>query len=229
MRRFIPPAVNSIASRGEFYTAYTPYQPEVSQGTLQVIYEFQTMISELTGMDVSNASVYDGASALGEAAMMAVRATRRKVLYYAQTVHPQMLRVLTTYVHAFGEIELVGFDPERPLAEQLHHEAKQVAGVLIQQPDYFGTVRAWDSVRTFCETAGAILVVSVDPMTLGVLTPPRAFGAGIVCGDIQQFGNPVNFGGPYGGFIATTEKLMRQLPGRLVGRTVDKPDNPRIP
>ncbi len=220
--RFIPPAVNHIASRSEFYTAYTPYQPEISQGTLQMIYEFQTMVSELTGMEVTNASVYDGATAASESAFMAVRATRRKVLYMAQTINPHYQKVLQTYADAMGDIELFMFDPYTAFEPQVKHEPKQIAGILVQQPDYLGAISALTPYRQFCQAAGALFIVSVDPVTLGVMEPPRAFGADIVCGDIQQFGNSLNFGGPYGGFISTTEKLMRQLPGRVVGRTVDK-------
>jgi len=220
--RFIPPAVNTIAGRSEFYTAYTPYQPEVSQGTLQMIYEFQTMMSELTGMDVTNASVYDGASALAEAALMALRATRRHVVACAKTVNPQYAAVLKTYIEALPGMSLVFFDPAHSLEKQMGDHPKSIAAVLIQQPDYFGCLHGSKDVQAFCDKTGAMLVVSVDPTTLGVLEPPSAYGAQIVCGDIQPFGNPVNYGGPYGGFVSTTEKLLRQLPGRVVGRTIDK-------
>ena len=220
--RFIPPAVNHIASRSEFYTAYTPYQPEISQGTLQVIYEFQTLISELTGMDVTNASVYDGATALTESALMALRIKRRKALVYTETINPQYLQVLKTYVTAMGDVTLHAFNPLLPIEEQLQVDSKSIAAVITQQPDYFGTIHASGHIQAFCERADVILITAVDPVTLALLEPPSAFGAQIVCGDIQQFGNSVNFGGPYGGFVATTEKLMRQLPGRVVGRTLDK-------
>lgn len=221
-QRFIPPAVNTIASRSEFYTAYTPYQPEISQGTLQVIYEFQTMMSELTGMDITNASVYDGATALSESALMAMRITRRSVLYVSDTMNPQFQQVLQTYIDALGGVELRRFDPVRPLRDQVTEDPKTIAAVMVQQPDYFGIVRPMDDYQSFCDGSGALLVVNADPVSLGILASPRAFGASIVCGDIQQFGNSVNFGGPYGGFIATTEKFMRQLPGRVVGRSLDK-------
>lgn len=220
--RFIPPAVNTIASRSEFYTAYTPYQPEISQGTLQMIYEFQTMMSELTGMDITNASVYDGATAVSEAALMALRATRRKVLYISQTMNPQYQQVLQTYMEALGGITVNCFDPNQPLTNQIKEDSKSIAGILIQQPDYFGTIHLLKDYQTFCQGSGALFVVNVDPVTLSVLESPRHFGADIVCGDIQQFGNSINFGGPYGGFVSTTEKLLRQLPGRIVGRTTDK-------
>ncbi len=220
--RFIPPAVNSIASRSEFYTAYTPYQPEISQGTLQMIYEFQTMISELTGMDVTNASVYDGATAMCEAAFMAVRATRRKIIYLSQTANPHYQRVLETYVQAMGELEIHLFDPNQAFASQAQDDPKKIAAILIQQPDYLGAVHDLTAYQRFCEDSGALFVVGVDPVTLAILEPPRTYGAHIVCGDIQQFGNSINYGGPYGGFLSTTEKLMRQLPGRVVGRSLDK-------
>ncbi len=220
--RFIPPAVNTIASRSEFYTAYTPYQPEISQGTLQMIYEFQTMIAELTGMDVANASVYDGASALSESAFMALRATRRKVIYLSKTTNPHHQQVLETYVEALGGITLRFFDPNQPLESQLEEDPKSIGAVIVQQPDYLGSLYDLLPYQSLCDAAGIIFIVGVDPMTLGILEPPSRFGAQIVYGDIQQFGNSLNFGGPYGGFVATTEKWLRQLPGRVVGRTRDK-------
>lgn len=221
--RFIPPVVNTIASRSEFYTAYTPYQPEISQGTLQMTYEFQTMIAELTGMDVANASVYDGATALSEAAFMAVRATRRRILYLSKTTNPHYQKVLQTYAEALGEIELRSFDPAKPIASQIQEgDSKAVAAILVQQPDYFGLIRPLQEYHRFCQDSGSLLVVSADPVAMAVLEPPGNAGADIVCGDIQQFGNPVNYGGPYGGFIAVRERLLRQIPGRIVGRTLDK-------
>lgn len=218
-QRFIPPAVNAIASRSEFYTAYTPYQPEISQGTLQMIYEFQTMMSELTGLEVTNASVYDAATAVAESAFMAFRATRRKVLYVSQTLNPHFQQVLATYTHFLGDVTVKSFDPYQPLDAQLTDPANAVAGILVQQPDYFGTIQELTALEAFCRENGALLIASVDPTTLGLLEPPAA---DIICGDIQPFGNPVNYGGPYGGFLSTGQKLLRQLPGRLVGRTVDK-------
>jgi glycine dehydrogenase subunit 1 len=222
--RFIPMVVNNIASRSEFYTAYTPYQPEIAQGTLQVTYEFQTMICELTGMDVANASVYDGASALTEAAFMAMRATKRNRILVAKTVHPDYRQVLKTYTTGLGDVDVVEFDPQKPgtLLNAEHEAAKKTACVLIQVPNYFGGLEATEPVRQFCETTGALFVVSAEPVSLGLLKAPGSYGADIVTGDIQPLGNNLSFGGPYGGYIASKNKHMRQLPGRLVGRTTDK-------
>jgi len=222
--RFIPMAVNTIASRSEFYTAYTPYQPEIAQGTLQVTYEFQTMICELTGMHVANASVYDGASAVTEAALMALRATKRNRVLIANTVHPDYRQVLKTYFYGLGDEELVEFNPEAS-EEILNPEAegaKRVACVIIQVPNYLGGLEATEPVRAFCEKTGALFIVSADPVSLGMLKAPGSYGADIVVGDIQPLGNNLSFGGPYGGYIATLSKYTRQLPGRLVGKTVDK-------
>lgn len=219
--RFIPMVVNNIAGRSEFYTAYTPYQPEIAQGTLQVTYEFQTMICELTGMDVANASVYDGASAVTEAAFMAMRTTKRNRVLIADTVHPDYRQVLKTYMTGLGDVELVAFSPEN--ADQfLNHQDKTWACVILQVPNYLGGLEDTAPVRQFCEATGALLVVSAEPVSLGLLEAPGQYGADIVTGDIQPLGNNLSFGGPYGGYIACKSKYMRQLPGRLVGRTVDK-------
>jgi glycine dehydrogenase subunit 1 len=222
--RFIPMVVNTIASRSEFYTAYTPYQPEIAQGTLQVTYEFQTMICELTGMDVANASVYDGASAVTEAALMALRATRRHRVLVAKTVNPDYLKVLKTYFYGLGESELVLFNPEEP-GDMLNPEtveARKTACVILQVPNYFGGLEATTPIQDFCRQTGALFIVSADPISLGLLKAPGSYGADIVVGDIQPLGNNLSFGGPYGGYIASLNKYMRQLPGRLVGRTVDR-------
>lgn len=220
--RFIPPAVNTIASRSEFYTAYTPYQPEISQGTLQVIYEFQTMISELTGLEVTNASVYDGASAVTEAAFMAVRATKRKTIVVAHTVHPDYRGVLETYVNGMGDITLKTVDLTLGQDAFAGLDPKTVACVVIQTPNYLGFIEETEPVRAFCQSSGALFIVSADPISLALLEPPGAYGADIVTGDIQPLGNNLAYGGPYGGYITTTTKYMRQLPGRLVGRAKDK-------
>lgn len=222
--RFIPMAVNTIATRSEFYTAYTPYQPEIAQGTLQVTYEFQTMICELTGMDVANASVYDGASAVTEAAFMAMRATKRNRILVASTVHPDYRQVLDTYITGLGDVELVEFNPMAPgTALQADSEAsKKTACVIVQVPNYFGGLEATEPIRQFCEATGALFIVSAEPISLGLLKAPGSYGADIVTGDIQPLGNNLSFGGPYGGYIATRNKYLRQLPGRLVGKTTDK-------
>jgi glycine dehydrogenase subunit 1 len=223
--RFIPMAVNTIAGRSEFYTAYTPYQPEIAQGTLQVTYEFQTMICELTGMDVANASVYDGASALTEAAFMALRATRRTRILVADTVHPDYRTVLKTYAAQLQGVEVVEFDAEKSDAV-LKSDDKKTACVILQVPNYFGGLETTAPFRQFCETTGALFVVSAEPVSLGLLKAPGTYGADIVTGDIQPLGNHLSYGGPYGGYIATKSKYLRQLPGRLVGRTVDKDGRP---
>lgn len=220
--RFIPPAVNTIAGRSEFYTAYTPYQPEISQGTLQVIYEFQSMMSELTGMEVTNASVYDGASAVTEAAFMAIRATKRKHILVAHSVHPEYRQVMTTYVKGLGEVTMQTFEPAMGVAGFGDTDPKTVACVVLQQPNFFGFLEDIEPYRQFCEAHGALLIVSADPISLGLLEAPGNYGADIVTGDIQPLGNNLAFGGPYGGYISTNAKYMRQIPGRLVGRTVDK-------
>lgn len=222
--RFIPMAVNNIAGRSEFYTAYTPYQPEIAQGTLQVTYEFQTMICELTGMDVANASVYDGASAVTEAAFMAMRATKRNRILVASTLHPDYRQVLKTYTSGLGDVNVVEFDPQKPgaLLNPDQEAAKKTACIIIQVPNYFGGLEATEPVQTFCEATGALFIVSAEPVSLGLLKAPGSYGADIVTGDIQPLGNNLSFGGPYGGYIATKNKHMRQLPGRLVGRTTDK-------
>lgn len=219
--RFIPPAVNTIASRSEFYTAYTPYQPEISQGTLQVIYEFQTMMSELTGMEVTNASVYDGASAVTEAAFMANRLTKRKTMLVARSVHPDYRQVLQTYVEGMGDITLKTFDSALGTAEFADVNPKDIACVILQNPNYFGFIEEIQTFGDFCQANGALLIVSADPISLALLEPPGAYGADIVTGDIQPLGNNLAYGGPYGGYISTKLKYMRQLPGRLVGRAKD--------
>lgn len=224
--RFIPMAIHNLTSRSEFYTAYTPYQPEIAQGTLQVTYEFQTMICELTGMDVANASVYDGASAVTEAALMALRVTKRHRILIANTVHPDYRAVLKTYLAGLGGIELIEFDPAK--AEEVFHAAlshdsgPKTACVIIQVPNYLGGLEATEPVREFCKASGALMVVSAEPVSLGLLKAPGDYGADIVTGDIQPLGNHLSFGGPYGGYIACRNQYMRQLPGRLVGRTIDK-------
>jgi glycine dehydrogenase subunit 1 len=219
--RFIPMAIHNLASRSEFYTAYTPYQPEIAQGTLQVTYEFQTMICELTGMDVANASVYDGASAVTEAALMALRITKRNRIFIANTVHPDYRQVLKTYLTGMEGVELVEFTPEQ--AQKIFMEPDtRAACVIVQVPNYLGGLEDTEPVRKFCQASGALMVVSAEPVSLGLLKAPGDYGADIVTGDIQPLGNHLSYGGPYGGYIACKSRFMRQLPGRLVGRTVDK-------
>lgn len=221
--RFIPPAINTIAMRSEFYTAYTPYQPEIAQGTLQYTYEFQTMMCELTGQDVANASVYDGASAVTEAALMALRATKRNHVLIADSVNPDYRAVLKTYLDGLGQVQTTEFQVEAAAHTVFKTiDPKTVACVILQQPNYFGSIESVETLQAFCTDNGALLIVSAEPFSLGLLEAPASYGADITVGDIQPLGNNLAFGGPYGGYMATQEKHMRQLPGRLVGKTLDK-------
>ena len=221
--RYIPSVAVHILSRQEFYTAYTPYQPEISQGTLQAIFEYQTMICELTGMEVANASMYDGASALAEAVSMACQATVRKKVLIAKSVHPQSRQVVHTY-GTFRGIQLceVGYDDGRLDMEELKHMiSKEVAAVVVQNPNFFGIIEPLDEIAELSHSHGALFITSVNPVSLAVLKPPGDAGADIAVGEGQSLGNPLSFGGPYLGFMATTRKLMRRMPGRIVGQTAD--------
>ena len=219
-QRFIPSAIANIAGRSEFYTAYTPYQPEVAQGTLQVTYEFQSMMAALTGMDICNASVYDGASAVTEAALMALRLTKRSTVAIADSVHPDYRDVLATYLKFLGGVTLQVVDVTSPDWQQAV-EMENLSCLVIQQPSYFGTLADLKALKTQCETHGTLLVVSADPVSLALLEAPGALGADIVVGDIQPLGNNLSYGGPYGGFVACKSAYLRQLPGRIVGQSID--------
>lgn len=221
---FIPSYVDQILLRSEFYTAYTPYQPEISQGTLQAIYEFQTLVCELTGMDGANASMYDGASALAEAALMSCDATRRKKILVPQTIHPEYREVLQTYLLPRGveitEVPYVnGIVDLAALEESLSAE---VGAVLLQSPNFFGSIEKAEEIAHLAHAKGALFVMAVNPVSLGLLKSPGDLGADIVTGEGQPFGNPLNYGGPYLGFLACREKLVRRMPGRIVGATKDK-------
>lgn len=207
--KFIPACVSQVANRFEFLTAYTPYQPEISQGTLQVMYEFQTMICRLTGMDISNATMYDAASACAEAVLMAVRVSKKNKVLVSQNLNPEYIDVIKTYCWA-NDIELNLFD-------KLPEDTKEYACVLVQNPDFYGEIRKIEHPET-------LLAVCTDISSLAILEPPS--DADIVVGDIQTLGIPMEFGGPHAGFIACKEKFMRQIPGRLAGRTVDADGNP---
>ncbi len=207
--KFIPACISQVANRFEFLTAYTPYQPEISQGTLQVMYEFQTMICRLTGMDISNATMYDGASACAEAILMAVRISKKDRVLVSDKLNPEYIDVIKTYCHA-NEIELKIFD-------KLPEQTSDYACVLVQNPDFYGEIRE-------LKKPDCLLVVCVDISSLGILKPPS--DADIVVGDIQPLGIPMSFGGPHAGFIACKEKFMRQIPGRLAGRTIDADGKP---
>jgi len=219
---FIPSIVNHIISRSEFYTAYTPYQPEISQGMLQAIYEYQTMIADLTGMDVANASMYDGASALAEACIMAASITKRNEILILNSVHPEYRQVVKTYckAHSFNLIEI----EEKDIGNRV---TENTAALLIQNPDFFGCLHNLDEIENLVHENNALLVVSTIEITsLGLLKSPGSLGADIFVGEGQSLGNAMNFGGPYLGIIATKEKHKRNIPGRIVGRTVDVEGKP---
>ncbi|MBI4552926.1 MAG: aminomethyl-transferring glycine dehydrogenase subunit GcvPA [Candidatus Latescibacteria bacterium] len=220
---FVPSAIRHLASRSEFLTSYTPYQPEVSQGTLQAIYEYQSMICELTGMDVANASMYDGASATAEGMLLARAATGRSRVAVAGSVHPQYIETLRTYAHGPRlTIDLIpcpngALDPAR-----LHDAVSdQTACVLVQHPNFFGGLEAVADIERITHAHGALLVMAVDPMSLGLLKPPGDYGADLAVGEGQGLGNQVSFGGPTVGFFAARQELIRRMPGRIAGKTVD--------
>ena len=220
---FVPSAVDALISRTEFYSAYTPYQAEISQGTLQAVFEWQTMICGLTGMEVANASMYDGASATAEAALMAMRTTRRSRVVVAAGLHPHYREVLDTYLGGLNA-EIVtaprGEDGRTAPLEALIDDG--TACVIVQQPSFLGTVEDLRSLAAASSAHGARFVVTVaEALSLALLAAPGDCGADIVCGEAQSFGVPMGLGGPHLGFMATRQKLVRQLPGRLVGETVD--------
>lgn len=221
---FIPAVVNHMISRSEFYTAYTPYQPEISQGVLQSIFEYQTMICELTGMDVANASMYDGASALAESVVMAKYINGRDEVLISKAVHPEHREVARTY--AKGHRIRIRESPFRDgvtSAEDLKKEiSESTAAVIVQNPNFFGCIEDLEALGRIAHSKGALFIVNItEPTSLGLLKPPGECGADIVVGEGQSFGNPLNFGGPYLGIIATRTEYVRKMPGRLVGETAD--------
>jgi len=216
-RRYIPAAVPVLATRGEFLTAYTPYQPEVSQGTLQAIWEYQSLVAELLGFDVSNASMYDGSTALAEAALLAVRATGRHRVVIAQDVHPHARAVLRAYAHG-PDLEIVEVADTAALTEN----ATGAACLITQNPSFFGTIVDLRAVAEAAHAAGALAVASVEPVSCALLEPPGACGIDVGVGDGQPLGIPMTFGGPYVGMMAATGALVRQMPGRIVGATSDE-------
>ena len=220
---YIPAAIDHILLRSEFYTAYTPYQAEVSQGTLQAIWEFQSLVTALTGMDAANASMYDGATALAEAGVLACNHTKRKQLIVARTVNPVYRQVLKTYAGGAGiEVVEIGFKDGATDLEALKKAVgPNTAGVLIQHPNFFGHLEQMDEISALAHQAGALLAVSVDPISLGLLKTPGEYGADIVTGEGQPLGMPTNLGGPYLGLFAVKTNLLRLMPGRLVGLTTD--------
>jgi glycine dehydrogenase subunit 1 len=221
---FVPAVVSSLAHRSEFITAYTPYQGEASQGTLQSIYEYQSLICELTGMDYSNASMYDGASGLAEAALLALRSSGRKKILVPETVHPEYRAVLKTYLSCL-DAEIA----ELPLKEgsldlKVFENAlsSDTAAVIVQQPNFFGALEDTHFISEVCHKKGALLIACVNPISLGVVVPPGEYSADIAVGEGQPLGNPVSFGGPHFGFFTVKEELLRKMPGRIAGMTVDK-------
>jgi len=225
-RHFIPATVGQILARGEFYTAYTPYQPEVAQGTLQVIYEFQSLVAALTGMDVANASMYDGATALAEGALMTVSRTRgRRRIVIAATVHPAYRAVLRTYLQGL-DIDLIELAlPESGFltaAQSLEpHLSSDLASVVVQYPNFFGGIEDIAAMSDLVHGHGGSLVVATYPVALGLLRPPGELGADIVAAEGQALGVPQGFGGPYVGLLAARQEFIRQMPGRLAGATTD--------
>lgn len=226
---YIPSAVWDIATRGEFYTAYTPYQAEASQGSLQLIYEYQTMIAELMGMDVSNASLYDGASALAEAAFMAVRLKRgktRRILVPA-SVHPAYRQVLMSILQQQKiSIQIIPYDLKQGVVDvqSLNSIGEDVTAIIIPQPNFFGALEDVDALTNWAHTKNILVIANVNPIAMGLLKPPGQWGnkgADIACGEGQPLGIPLASGGPYFGLIACREEYVRQLPGRIVARTID--------
>jgi len=219
---WIPSVVRYLFSRGEFLTAYTPYQPEASQGTLQAMYEFQSMICDLTGMAVANASLYEGASALAEAVVLALRATGRNRVAISRTVHPEYRQTLKTYLA--GSEAALDLLPHRDGAVDPAAESKitdQTACLVLQLPNAFGCIEEWAALIRKAKAQGALVIVSADPIALSVVRPPAEIGADIVVGEGQALGTPLLYGGPYLGLFACREELLRRLPGRIVGRTRD--------
>jgi glycine dehydrogenase subunit 1 len=223
---FIPAVVGHIINRAEFYTAYTPYQAEISQGILQAIYEYQTMIAHLTGTEIANASMYDGASAMAEAAVLAAKTLNRSRIVIARSVHPEYRAVVRTYCWANGyELCEIPFAPSGQIDVALLQKEldEKVAAVLVQSPNFLGVIEDITPLADAAHAQGALLVAGfTDGTALGILKPAGLMGADFVVGEGQSFGNPLNYGGPYLGVFAAREKFLRRIPGRLVGATVDK-------
>jgi glycine dehydrogenase subunit 1 len=225
-QHYIPTIVDHIISRSEFFTAYTPYQPEISQGTLQAIFEFQTLVCQLTGMEVANASMYDGSTALAEAVLMSERVTKRSKVVACGAIHPEYLEVINTYVQHAG-IELVRADADLNTGQAPGDVGDllddKTAALVVQSPNFYGCIEDVAALAERAHAAGALLIVAVtEAISLGLLKSPGASGADIVVAEGQSFGVPLSFGGPYVGLFATREKYARQIPGRLVGEAYDK-------
>jgi len=222
---FIPSVVRHIISRAEFYTAYTPYQPEASQGTLQTIFEYQSMIAELTGLDVANASHYDGATAFAEGCLLALNFNQRKKILVARTVHPEYRQVMKTYLSGTSfQIEEIPYGPDGALDLNFLKKAltMDVGCVAVSNPNFFGLVEDLDETSALAHKHGALFLITGHPMAYAVFRCPGEWKADIACGEAQPLGLPPNFGGPYVGYCATTRSLMRRIPGRLAGMTADR-------
>ncbi len=224
---FSPTVVDHLIQRSEFFTSYTPYQPEISQGTLQYIFEFQTLICQLTGMEVANASMYDGSTAMAEAYLMAQRVTRRDKIVVAKSVHPEYRAVAVTYAqHGDTEIVEIGYDEATGRVAGLEALDDKTAALVVQSPNFFGSVEDLKSLAEAAHAVGALLVVTVtEAISFGLLKTPGECGADIVVGEGQSFGIPMSFGGPHLGLFATREKYVRSMPGRLCGVAYDKDGN----
>ncbi|HDW7787803.1 TPA: aminomethyl-transferring glycine dehydrogenase subunit GcvPA [Staphylococcus aureus] len=225
---YAPSVVDAMISRSEFYTAYTPYQPEISQGELQAIFEFQTLICELTDMDVANSSMYDGMTSFAEACILAFSQTKKNKIVVSKGLHYQALQVLHTYAKTRKEFEVVEIDLDGTVTDLKKLEAAvddETAAVAVQYPNFYGSIEDLEKIQSFIEDKKALFIVYANPLALGLLTPPGSFGADIVVGDTQPFGIPAQFGGPHCGYFATRKKLMRKVPGRLVGQTQDDEGN----
>ncbi|NLC67867.1 MAG: aminomethyl-transferring glycine dehydrogenase subunit GcvPA [Clostridiaceae bacterium] len=225
---YVPGIIKHMLGRGEFYTAYTPYQPEISQGTLQAIFEYQTMICELTGMDVSNASMYDGATAAAEAILLACNLKKKKKALVSRSIHPETREVIRTYA-AYNDIEImeVSFS-EEGITDEKDLEGKftnDFAALIVQSPNFFGSIEDMDNMGRITKARDALFIAVVDPVSLAILKPPAEYGADIAVGEGQSLGNSLSFGGPYLGFFAATRELARRMPGRIVGQTTDTSGN----
>jgi glycine dehydrogenase subunit 1 len=224
-QHLIPTVIDSLISRAEFLTSYTPYQAEISQGTLQAIFEFQTFICQLTGMEVANASMYDGSTALTEAILMAARLTQRSRFLLAESIHPEYRQVAQSITrHQKMILEPIGFERDGRIALNLIKEklGTEVAAIVVQSPNFFGNIEPLQELADLAHQSGALLIVNVtEAISLGILKPPGDFGCDIACGDAQSFGLSPGYGGPHVGFLATRDKFVRSLPGRLAGQTND--------
>lgn len=223
---FIPSVVSHLISRSEFYTAYTPYQPEISQGTLQAIFEYQTLMCQLTGMEVSNASMYDGASSLAEAVLMAYRITKKKKVLLSEAIHPEYRKVIQTYLDLDQQqIILIPYEKDGGRTDEkilLDRLSEDVSAVVIQTPNFFGVIEDLHKIIEKAHQSGALVIVGFsEAIAYGILSPPGAMGSDIVAGEGQSLGIPLSYGGPYLGIFTTRERFVRNMPGRLVGETVD--------